>query len=154
MSESVDHPEGGGPDPRITMEPLPRILVQHQEEALTLKTAVDALNAKFAAGTDEANTERQKVQKLIEMILQQHLKCAAGAVKMLVLGLVENKAKEAVEVLKAHLMQIESARNGLTMVRAKFAGDLPDQEKQIITATEAEMNARGLRLKKGGKAKR
>jgi hypothetical protein len=134
----------------VSQKPLGEIRAKYKDEAIRLRVAMDELTATFASGTDEQEAERQKVTRLIEMILHEHMKTAAGAIKMLVLGLVKSKPQEAVEILKQHLHAVAAQQSALVMARAHLSGDLKDPP-QVQAASEAELRQHGLTLKKGGK---
>jgi hypothetical protein len=134
------------------MVPLGRVLAKYEDDAVKMRFALDDLNAKFPSGNAEVDAERKKVAKLVEMILQHHQRAAAGAIKMLILGIIEGKHREAVDVLKMHLAQIESTRDALTMVRARFMGDQPEPEgpKIEVTSEEGLKKQTGLRILRPG----
>lgn len=113
------------PHPPNTPEEIERrelnsIEEEFNDQALLIRTSVVNINARFAAGTEETDKERRKLEKFIRLMTQQHLKSLAQCVKLLIVGLMRNEIKRAQDGIMAHMGSLLAGQVALAEERGRI----------------------------------
>lgn len=127
--------------PRGKMRELDSISEDLSDDAILVRAAIVNISAKFAYGDAEADKERSKLEKILRLIIQQHLKSLSQCTKLLVMGIVKREHARAMDGIKGHLGTLLAGQIALAEQRGRiFRGE---QDPMLVEVTPTLVGADG-----------
>ena len=110
--------------------PLEQVVEHFDEGGIKARMSIDEIAAVF---NNADLTERNKLKRIIQMIMQQHLRSAGRSVRLLVRGIAEKRHDDALTVLKDFLVDLEVAGDAINEAHDRIKEGAPMLITPILT---------------------